>query len=93
MSTIVPQIDPVVLHVRSALAKAIAERLEEYPTQKVAAEAWDISRARVSDIKHGKVAGKSTDWLVKLAVRAGVPDPPAVLFDAYNSFLAKPPEA
>ena len=41
-------------------------------TQAVAAEQLNITQARVSDIKRGKIASFSLDLLVRLAARAGL---------------------
>jgi predicted XRE-type DNA-binding protein len=41
-------------------------------TQAAAAEVLDITQARVSDIKRGKINQFSLDLLVKLAARAGL---------------------
>lgn len=61
------------LEIRASLLRGLQDWLAAFgQTQMEAAKILDITQARVSDIKHGKIDQFSLDKLVKLAARAGL---------------------
>lgn len=64
------------LRFKSRLLSALASYVAEFDTQAEAAEALEISRPRISEIKNGHLDKFSTDLLLAYCHRAGlrVPD-------------------
>lgn len=61
------------LEIRATLLRGLQEWLAACgKTQSAAAEELNITQARISDIKRGKINSFSLDLLVKLAARAGL---------------------
>jgi predicted XRE-type DNA-binding protein len=61
------------LEIRATLLRGLQNWLEtSEQTQVMAAKTLNLTQARVSDIKRGKIAQFSLDLLVRLAARAGL---------------------
>lgn len=60
------------LTMRAELLRALQAWLATAGTQSQAAVVLDVTQARVSDIKRGKISNFSLDLLVRLAARAGL---------------------
>jgi predicted XRE-type DNA-binding protein len=61
------------LEIRATLLRGLQEWLAASgKTQAAVAKQLEVTQARVSDIKHGKINAFSVDLLVKLAARAGL---------------------
>ncbi len=60
------------LTMRAELLRGLQGWLETAGTQTAAAKVLDVTQARVSDIKRGKIGSFSLDLLVRLAARAGL---------------------
>jgi predicted XRE-type DNA-binding protein len=60
------------LAMRAELLRGLQTWLTSVGTQTQAAKMLDVTQARVSDIKRGKIGNFSLDLLVRLAARAGL---------------------
>lgn len=61
------------LAVKSRLLSALARYIAEFDTQAAAAEALGVSQPRISEIANGRLSKFTTDLLIKLCYRAGLP--------------------